>query len=109
MSDPTDDPSAAILMGFKIIPKLYQSVRAIFAELGQSDTILKRALKEGQDITIDPVLNNPTLFFVVSEQQMDGFKRAGYEPTMLQLLGSSEVIALSEEEAERKFRSLKSL
>ena len=98
-----------ILVGFKVIKKRYQQVRQIFAELGQSDTALLRALKEGHGIEFDSLRQDPFLYFIVSQEQTEGLKRAGIEsPTFLQLLGSSEVIShTSEEDAIAKYLAMK--
>lgn len=95
-------------LGFRIVRKQYSQVRAIFAELGHPQATLDKALKEGHGIEIDHENEDPTLCFVVSEQQMDALKRHGVDsPTFLQMLGTSEVIARTEEEAIRKFREMK--
>lgn len=100
-------PAGPVLMGFKVIHKLYSQVRAIFAETGQSDTMLKRALAAGHGITFD-ITEDPMLFFVVSDQQMTALARNGISsPTFMQLLGTCEVIATTEAEAIRRFRALK--
>lgn len=104
--DPEQD-DAKILVGFKVVKKQYSALRAIFAELGQSDTALKRALKDGHGIEFD-VLDDPDIFFIVSQEQTDGLKTAGVKsPTWLQLLGTSEIAALSEEDAIARYRSMK--
>lgn len=101
------EPTGPVLLGFKVVAKPFSNVRAIFAELGQSSTKLMLALKIGHGIEFDPIEEDPTLYFVVSQEQSDGFAKAGYEPTLLQLLGTSEVISLSEEAAIAKFRAIK--
>lgn len=101
------DPTGPVLLGFKVVKKQFSAVRAIFAELGQSSTALLKALKIGHGIEIDPVEKDPYLYFVISQEQAEGFARAGYEPTMLQLLGTSEVISLTEQAAIDKFRAIK--
>ena len=96
------------LIGYKIISKSYSQVRAIFAELGTSDTELLRALKEGHGIEFDSLHMDPVLHFVVSSQQCELLFANGIPaPTFLQILGSSEVIDLNEENAKGRFEALK--
>lgn len=97
------------MTGFRIVEKLYSQVRDLFAEVG-AEALLKEALYVGHAIDIDALGEgaNPKLYFVVSEQQVQGLTDAGVDnPTFLQLLGTSEVIALTPEAAEARYRKLK--
>lgn len=106
--DPAADPDGKTMVGFKVVQKQYSQIRAIFAELGQSDTLLLRALKEGHGITFNSLTENPMLFFVVSQDQVEALKKNGVPaPTFLQLLGTCEVIARSEAQAVARFKALK--
>ena len=51
--EPAADDSPKVMVGFKVVQKQYSQVRAIFAELGQSDTVLLRALSHGHGITFN--------------------------------------------------------
>ena len=94
------------LIGYNIVSKRYSQVRAIFAELGQSDTILLMALKKGHGIVIDKD-QDPDLFFIVSSQQMGLMKDNNIpNPTWLQILGTSPVIATTAEDAKTRFESM---
>ena len=99
-------PARLELIGFRIESKRYSQVRAIMAEMGQSDTQLLIALaKHGIKFNS---LTDPELFFTVSSEQMDSFKSHGiFNPTWFQLCGSSEVWATTREECEKAFRALK--
>lgn len=102
------DADAKILMGFKVVSKLYSSVRRIFAELGQSDTILLRALKEGHEIEINTLIEDPMLYFIVSQEQLEELKKIGVKsPTFLQIFGTSEIVDRTEAEAIRRFKAMK--
>lgn len=103
------------LVGFKIVTKRWSQVKAIFAETGQPLHVLMRALKEGHGITIidkfepeDDMIDNPFLFFIVSEEQMALMRKHDITaPTFLQLLGTSECIDTNEERLVQRFREMK--
>lgn len=101
------EPTGPVLLGFKVVAKKYSEVRAIFAELGQSSTTLLRALELGHGIKFDSLKEDPTLYFVVSQEQAEGFAKAGFSPTMLQTLGTCEVISMTEGAAIARFRAIK--
>lgn len=95
-------------VGYRIVEKPYDMVRDIMAEFDESEHILRKALKEGHAIEIDDTPGAVNmLYFVVDEEMCD--KLLEYRishPTLLQLLGTSRSVALSAEEAERKFVEL---
>jgi len=95
------------LVKFRIISKRYSQVRAIMAELGESDTLLLRSLRDGFGIRFDSVKEDPELFFVQDSEQMGLLRESGIgSPTWLQILGTSRMVALSQLDADRKFREL---
>jgi hypothetical protein len=96
------------LIGYKIVMKLYSQVRMIFAELGESDTLLLRALRDGHGIQFNSLIEDPMLYFVVGSDQMEALKESGAgNPTFLQLLGTCEVIDTNKERAMQRFEKLK--
>lgn len=106
-----DEHDGRIMGGFNIESKLYSQVRDIMAGYNYGEGKLKAALRLGHDIDIDsmpPNGNNPRLFFTVSAEQKQALRDNKItDPTWMQILGTSEVIALSAEEAERRYREMK--
>lgn len=96
-----------VMVGFKVVHKEWDQVRHIFAELGKNEALLRLALKEGHGIEIGPE-ENPKLYFIVSQDQMEALSRVHvHSPTWLQLLGTSECVATSEEKVIERFRAIK--
>lgn len=93
------------LVRYRVLGKPYSKWRAIVAELGESDTAFLIALREVHGIGIAKA-DDPMLYVIQDTQQMREFKDGGLNPTMLQLLLTSRVIALSEEDAKAKFEKL---
>lgn len=103
------NPSAAKLdlIGFRIECMRYSRIRAIMAEMGQSDTALLIALAK-HGVKFNSVKEDPELFFSISSEQKDSFAQHGIlNPTWFQLIGTSECLSLSRDECERAFRELK--
>lgn len=95
------------LVRCKVVSKKYSSVRAIMAELGQSDTVLLKALKRGHGIEFDSLREDPTLFFVIDSTTLDEFRRHGVgAPTFLQLFGTARVIDTDEDRALTRWREM---
>lgn len=105
---PNDSSHLALeLVRYRVLEKSYSKWRAIIAELGESDTAFLIALREVHGIAFDKAAD-PMLYVTQDTQQMKGFTDGGLNPTMLQILLTARVIALSEEEAKAKFeRKLK--
>lgn len=96
-------------IGVNVISKHYSQVRQIMSESlgGSTDTILKRALKEGHGIEFS-ITEDPILYFIVSSQQMELLEGAGTrEPNMASLLGNAEIIDTDRERALIRFRDAK--
>lgn len=90
------------LVRFRVLGKTYSKWRAIIAELGESDTNFLRALKECHGITINK-REDPMLYVTQDTRQMRHFAEAKVSPTLLQILLTGKVIALTEEECKEKF------
>lgn len=104
--DPTA-PARLVMVGFRVVTRTWWQVKALFAETAFKTETLIQALKEGHGIEIIDH-KNPTLYFVVNEDQMEALLRHGVaSPTWLQLVGTCEVISLSEEDAVARFTALK--
>lgn len=103
----THDPSGYEMIQIRVISKSYSAIRAIVGELGQSDTDLLRGLSECHGVNFDSLHVDPTLHIVVSSQQMQEFADQGVSPTLLQLILTSEMIALDYDEAIQKWRDKK--
>lgn len=101
-----DDPLALELVRFRVLGKPYSKWRAIIAETGESDTAFLICLKRQWNITINKAVD-PMLFITQDTQQMRLLKESGVDnPTLLQILLTAKVIALSEEDAKDKFEKL---
>ena len=95
------------LLKYRVEHKRYSQLRAIMAELGESDTLLLRALRDGHGIQFDSVKDDPELYFTVDSQQTDGLKQGGVSnPTWMQLAGSSRCWAFTESECKRRFKAM---
>jgi hypothetical protein len=94
--------------GYRIIKKLYSQTRAIMAEHHPDPNALKKALAAGHDIDIDQVPGGDPMLYIVADQQaaqkMADFKIPN--PTLLQIIGTSRVIALTEQDAIDRFEKL---
>lgn len=85
------------LVRYRVLGKTYSKWRAIIEELGESDTNFLRALRDVHGIFIDKK-DDPMLYVIQDTQQMRLFQQDGVSPTLLQILLTSKVIALSEQE-----------
>ena len=95
------------LLKYRVEHKCYSQIRAVMAELGESDTMLLRALKEGHGLEFDSLTNDPELYFTIDSQQKDGLRNAGItHPTWIQLIGSSQCWAFTEAECKRRFEEM---
>ena len=94
--------------GYRIIKKLYSQVCAIMAEHHPDPLALKRALAAGHGIDIDQVPGgDPMLYIVDSQTAREKMKEYKIEqPTLLQIIGCSTIIALSEQGAIDRLESL---
>ena len=94
--------------GYRIIKKLYSQVCAIMAEHHPDPLALKRALAAGHGIDIDQVPGGDPMLYIVADEQaakkMADFKIPN--PTLLQIIGTSRVIALSEQDAIDRFEKM---
>lgn len=97
------------LIRYRIHQRRYSAWRAIFAEMGESDTNFLKGLKETHGLNIDKK-DDPILYVTEDTQQLrtmqDDAARMGntlFKPTMLQILLTSRVIAMSEEDAKARF------
>ncbi len=97
------------LIRYRIHQRRYSQWRAIFAEMGESDTNFLKGLKETHGLKIDKA-EDPILYVTEDTQQLRTLKHEAalmgslnFQPTMLQILLTSRVIALSEEEAKARF------
>lgn len=96
------------LVKVKVISRSYRQTLAIMSETGITDTNLQRLLRDGHGISFDSATVNPMLHFVISSQVIDDFKRRHINPTMLQLIGTAEVISIeSADAALEKWRKMK--
>lgn len=95
------------LIGFRIDSMPYSRMSAIMAETGLSEGKFRDLLKEAHEIEIQPG-EDPEIFFVTSEEQVDMFKQHGVlKPTWLQMIGSSECMALTGADAKAKYEAMK--
>jgi hypothetical protein len=94
------------LIGFSVMHRPYSKLRDIMSELGESDTILLRALKAGHDIEFDSLHEDPELYFVIDQEEVEEFARFKISPTWMQIFGNCRIIALDEQTAIKRFREL---
>lgn len=95
------------LIGYRIDSMPFSRMFSILSETGVSETQFRNLLKLGHGIEIEGA-EDPEIFYVVSEEQIDEFKRHGVtNPTLCQLLGSSECIGLNGTEVNAKFTAMK--
>jgi hypothetical protein len=94
--------------GYRIIKKLYSQAKAIMAEHHPDPDALKKALAVGHSIDIDQVPGgDPMLYIVDSQTAREKMKEYKIEqPTLLQIIGCSTIIALSEQDAVERLESL---
>ena len=94
--------------GYRIIKKLYSQVRAIMAEHHPDPDALKKALAVGHGIDIDQIPGGDPMLYIVADEQaakkMADFKIPN--PTLLQIIGTSRVIALTEQDAIERFEKM---
>jgi len=104
-----DDAGRIIMVGFKTLSKKFSTVVSIMAEVFGPETQakLRKALEVGHGITFGPE-DDPDLWFVVSQDQVEALKEHDIPaPTFVQLLGTCEVVGLTEESAINRFRAIK--
>ena len=103
-----DDKHALTLTRYRVIKLPWSAVKGIMAEFDQSEQLLRDALRTGHQLEIDDTDGkDPDLFFIVDSQQKE--KLAEYRipnPTLLQVIGTSRVIATSENDARKRFEQL---
>lgn len=101
-------PDAANLMGFNIKKSPWSRVKHEFAKQGATESDLRRCLHAGFGLTFGDIKDDDLLYFVVSQEQLESLAEGGNDkPTVLQLLGTSESIALDEDACRTKFLKLK--
>ena len=103
-ADDQSGPTMEVIK-FRILGKPYSKWREIFAETGGNDTLFKVALMQGYGIRIDTDLD-PMLYIVEDSAQHRELREIGVaSPTFAQLLTSTKVISLSEEDAIEKMNA----
>lgn len=111
---PDVDPDAAgktVMVGFRVASKRFSTCVNILAEAmpAHIDTqaLLRKALEVGHGITFGPE-EDPLLWFVINQDQMDALARVGASnPTWCQIIGTTEAVELSEDAAAERFKALK--
>lgn len=96
---PQPDPHALELISYRVLGKKYSQWRSIITEAtGESDTLFRLTLlKFGIKIETDL---DPFLYIIQDTGQMREFREEGIlNPTFLQLLLSSKIVSLSEQDA----------
>lgn len=103
-----DDQIALQLTGYRVVNKTWAQVKAIMSEFDMSEANLRQALKDGHGIEIDDTPRAVNmLYFVIDQQMQEKLKEYRIEsPTMLQLLGTSRAVGVSEKDAAEKFTAL---
>jgi hypothetical protein len=97
----TPDPNALEMVKFRVLGKPYSKWRAIITEAtGESDTMFKVALYQAHNIRIDNPDSDPILYIIQDTNQMRELSEQGVlNPTTLQLLLSTKIVSLSEQDA----------
>lgn len=92
------------LVKFRIHKRQYSQLRAIISELGESDTMLLRALASLHDIHINTFTDDPELYFTEDTHQLGLLReQAVPSPTMLQLALTSKSFSTTEEGAKERW------
>lgn len=92
------------LVKFRVHKRRYSQLRAIISELGESDTMLLRALASIHDIHLNTLTEDPELYFTEDTHQLGLLKEQGVpSPTFLQLTMTSKAFAIDEEECKRRW------
>lgn len=87
------------LVKFRVIGKPYSKWKEIFAETGGDETLFKVALYQGYGIRIDGD-GDPMLYIIEDTAQRRELLEIGvHNPTFAQLLTSTKVLSLSEQDA----------
>lgn len=87
------------IVKFRVIGKQYSKWKEIFAETGGDETLFKVALYQGYGIRIETTLD-PVLYIIEDTAQRRELREIGVDnPTFAQLLTSTKVISLSEQDA----------
>lgn len=98
MSTLNDGPKMEVVK-FRVIGKPYSKWREIFAETGGNDTLFKVALYQGYGIRVETDLD-PVLYIIEDTAQHRELREIGVvNPTFAQLLTSTKIISLSEQDA----------
>lgn len=98
---PSEDNSLKLeLVKYRVIGKKYSKWRAIITEAtGESDTLFKIALYQAHNIRIEAT-DDPMVYIIDDTNQRRELREQGVlNPTMLQLLLSTKIISLSEQDA----------
>jgi hypothetical protein len=94
------DPHALEFIKYRVIGKPYSKWRAIITEAtGESDTLFRMGLYQAHNIRIEGT-GDPMLYIIQDTNQMRELAEQGiHNPTSLQLLLSTKIISLSEQDA----------
>jgi hypothetical protein len=103
-----DDEFALRFTGYRIISRPYRTVAAIMAEFDPSKANLRDALRIGHGIDItDAIAECAVLHIVIDQEMAEKLKQYRIpNPTLLQLIGTSRVISLSEKDAVARFEAM---
>lgn len=106
-NQPAPDPLALEMVQYRVLGNPYSKWRAILAETGESDTNFKIGLKELHGLEFETLRDDPMLYITQDTQQMRFLAENGVaNPTMLQILMTSRVFALSEEAAHERMQEV---
>lgn len=100
-------PHAFDIVRYRVHKRPYSSIRAIMAEMGQSDTVLLRGLRELHNIYFDSLREDPMLFFTEDTAQLESLRAEGVtSPTMLQVLLTSIAFSdISEDDVKARWEA----
>ncbi len=104
----TPDERGLDLIGFNVVPYKWSTVKKVMAQFCDDEEKLRAALQIGHGIVIDANPQVDTILYFVFDQ-LTAEKLALFkveEPTLLQALGTAQVIATSESAAICRFRTL---
>lgn len=100
-------PLAFDLIKWRIRSMPYSRMRAIMAELGESDTQLLIGLSRLHDMHFNSLTEDREIFFTEDSAQIDGWHKGGVmAPTMLQMLLTSRIFALDRHTCQDRFEKL---
>ena len=103
-----DDQFNLTKTGFTVLSLEYTRVRDIMAEFDSRESILRDTLLKGYGVEITDQIAPYAVLHVIVDEQMSTKMHENkiHAPTIMQLIGTSRCISLSEKDAIAQFRAM---